>query len=311
LSKKIYKYVGPDVLEKAFTQDGICRFKCSYPQDFNDPYELSLTIDFNQKPEILAFYAETVGSMPQKATTCFSKLPNVIPMWAHYGHNHCGLVIEIDEEKIQERFPEVSFGDVDYQDEPHDYIIEHLYRAFGTKKPRHTYILWQAVMSGAYYTKSACWSYEQERRLVLPSKYIDDNSGLMLFSIPYDCVTAIISGTKATIDNRSIAKQITNACACSGYQMVIGRSSTEPYFIDESGTTYIFNQGSISAAPHSCPVCKEPIATEMKKCGWCSIEDFHRENAAGSNPMRVISNAGLLDNYLAGMREIDKGRSKL
>jgi Protein of unknown function (DUF2971) len=310
LSKKIYKYVGPDILEKAFTQDGICRFKCSYPQDFNDPYELFLTIDFNQKPEILAFYAETVGSVPQNATTCFSKFPNVIPMWAHYGYNHSGLVIEIDEEKIQERFPEVSFGDVDYQDEPHDYIIEHLYRAFITKKPRHTYILWQAVMSGAYYTKSACWSYEQERRLVSPSKYIDDNSGLMLFPIPYDCVTAIISGPKATTDTRSVAKQITNACACSGYQMVIGRSSTEPYFIDESGGTYIFDQGLISAAPYSCPVCKEPIATEMKKCGWCSIEDFHRENAADSNPMRVIGNAGLLDNYLAGMREIDKGRSR-
>ena len=92
--------------------------------------------------------------------------------------------------------------------------------------------------------------------------------------------------------------------------MVIGKSSTEPFFIDESGSTYVFAEGSIGIAPHSCLVCKEPIATGLKKCGWCSIEDFHREYAADSNPMRVIGNAGFLDEYLAGMREIDRRWSK-
>lgn len=306
MSNKIYKYVGPDMLEKAFSQEGKCRFKCSYPKDFNDPYELFLTVDFNLGPELLAFYAETVEAVPQKATTCFSKSPSVIPMWAHYSHNHRGLVIEVDEEKLKELFPEISLGDVDYQDQPHNHIQSHLQRAFGTGKPRHTYFLWQAVMSAAYYTKMACWSYEQERRLISPSKYIDDGAGLLLFSFPYECVTAIISGSNACPDTLYSASKIAEKCSCSSYQMKIGRSNIEPYFIDDSGAVHTFSSGEIKVTPNTCLDCNEPIEADVQKCPWCSIDDSHRELAARGNPMRAIAGLGQLEGYIKGMREIDK-----
>lgn len=133
MAKKLYKYMGADIMNKAFSEPGKCVFKCSYPQDFNDPYELFLTIDYEQDPHMLAFYHDTVGNIPQAATTCFSKSPAVVPMWAHYGHNHHGVVLEIDEEKVLQHLPEINFGDVDYQDEPHEQILEHLYLAHGTK----------------------------------------------------------------------------------------------------------------------------------------------------------------------------------
>ena len=35
--------------------------KCSLPRNFNDPYELFLTVNFREKPEALAFYTDVIG----------------------------------------------------------------------------------------------------------------------------------------------------------------------------------------------------------------------------------------------------------
>ena len=93
MGSKIYKYLGADVLNIALSKEGVCSFKCSYPKDFNDPYELFLTIDFKQTPELLATYKDTIGELPQLPTSCFSRSPSVIPMWAHYAHNHRGVCL--------------------------------------------------------------------------------------------------------------------------------------------------------------------------------------------------------------------------
>jgi hypothetical protein len=81
--KHIYKYLGHEVIDKLFQSPDNVTFKCSLPKDFNDPYELFLTIDFKEEPELLAFYADAIGELPQYPTTCFSRSPAVIPMWAH------------------------------------------------------------------------------------------------------------------------------------------------------------------------------------------------------------------------------------
>ena len=83
MGKKLYKYIGPDVIDLTFKKDGYCGLKCSYPEDYNDPYELFLSMDFNQTPDILAFYKESVGEVPQKPTTCFSNSPIDIPTQSH------------------------------------------------------------------------------------------------------------------------------------------------------------------------------------------------------------------------------------
>src|SRR6202051_1411211 len=101
------------MIDKVFQLDSVT-LKCSLPKDFNDPYELFLTIDFNQEPDLLAFYADAIGEIPQSPTTCFSRSPAVIPMWAHYAQNHEGFVIEVSEEKLCEMLPEIACGDVSY-----------------------------------------------------------------------------------------------------------------------------------------------------------------------------------------------------
>ncbi len=93
MSKNLYKYIGPEIFELSTAKLGVIGFKCSYPKDYNDPYELFLSIDTSIDTQLLAFYKESVGEIPQFPTTCFSKSPVVIPMWAHYGHSSKGFVI--------------------------------------------------------------------------------------------------------------------------------------------------------------------------------------------------------------------------
>ena len=139
MSRKIYKYIGPKILELATARDEFFGLKCSYPKDYNDPYELFLSIDTNLDPQLLAFYKESVGEIPQYPTTCFSKSPVVVPMWAHYGHSSKGFVIEVDEDKLRDYFDDISIEDVDYSDSADEEIASCLTHAFATMKPRHTF----------------------------------------------------------------------------------------------------------------------------------------------------------------------------
>jgi hypothetical protein len=198
MSKSIYKYVGPTSVQKVFALDKQVTLKCSYPKDFNDPYELFLTVDFNEQPDILAFYADAVGELPQLPTTCFSLSPSVVPMWAHYAQNLEGFVIEFDEEKLAGYFPESGFGDVDYQDVSDAGLTDMLYRASEIGKPRYVYLLRKGVFSAAYYTKATCWNYEQERRMILPDSETRKVDNIILMDVPNDCVTALISGPRSS-----------------------------------------------------------------------------------------------------------------
>lgn len=53
MTKNIYKYAAPDVLDIILKDGGVAALKCSYPRDFNDPYELFLTIDYRTTPDLL------------------------------------------------------------------------------------------------------------------------------------------------------------------------------------------------------------------------------------------------------------------
>lgn len=184
MESRIYKYMGSEVFSLAFKEAGMCSFKCSYPKDFNDPYELFLTVDFQQSPEMLATYRDAIGELPQLPTTCFSKSPGVIPMWAHYAHSHRGIVLEFNETAFTKYFPEVGFDDVDYLDSARKDLLDMLARACHIGKPRYYYLLRKGVSSAAYYTKHTHWSYEQERRLVAGSNDVKRIGDLMLLEFP-------------------------------------------------------------------------------------------------------------------------------
>jgi len=308
MSKYIYKYVGPSYLDKVFSCKDHVTLKCSYPKDFNDPYELFLTIDFNERPEILAFYADAVGELPQLPTTCFSRSPAVLPMWAHYAQTLQGFCIEFDEELLAQSFPKSTFGDVDYQDAPNAGLTDMLHRAYGIGKPRYMYFLHKGVFSAAYYTKATCWNYEQERRMILKESETRRLDELILIDVPKECVTGLICGPRASIETLLAVREEANQSGCRYFELKIGKTSPNPFFIDADGDPFIFSGTEIERSDQFCDTCKEPISNAEEQCSWCQIDESHEDDAASRNPYRMLAHLGMLESYIESAEAIGRGK---
>jgi Protein of unknown function (DUF2971). len=306
---KIYKYFGPQVSDLVFS-DGGTALKCSLPKDFNDPYELFLTVDFSSDASALACYQELIGAIPQLPTTCFSVSPAVSPMWAHYGLNASGFVVEFDENELRESFPESKFDNVRYQDEAGDGLTEMLYRAHVIGKPRYTYFLQGGTFYAAYFTKATCWSYEMERRMVADITEVRASGDLLLLDVPKSCITSIIAGAKATEELTHSLKAQADSFGCAFYKMQIGRTTITPYFLDADGATCVFNGNEMILAHCSCESCREPVPEGNEKCSWCQITDEHRYEAAIKNPYRMLDRIGHLDSYIQSMDNITDSLNK-
>jgi hypothetical protein len=313
-NKNLYKYMGPEIAEKFLLTNGSCSLKLSYLKDYNDPFEFFLTIDYNQGPEILAYYNEMISMVTQQPVTCFSKSPLITPMWAHYASNSQGFVAEINEAALDEWLKsnnsDPSFGDIDYRDTPHEGMQGMLDRAYFVSKPRHIGWLQQAIGSTAYYTKQTCWSYEQERRLIVDEESIEKiNETLALLYFPAKFVTSLVVGAKASQTLKDKIKEISELIGCNYYEKRIGKSSTTPFFLDSKNNTYIFNNKEIVLHSERCDSCKEPKShSNSKHCSWCSINEFHEKDAAHRNSFRMLQHAGILDQYIANFKEIGKNK---
>lgn len=310
MSKNIYKYVAPEHLDKVLGASGQVTLKCSYPKDFNDPYELFLTIDFKEDPDALAFYADVVGDIPQLPTTCFSRSPIVIPMWAHYAQSQQGFAIEFSEAMLAKSFPKSGFGDVDYRDAPDEDLTDMLYRASVIGKPRYLYLLQKGAFSAAYYTKTTCWSYEHERRMIVQESETRRTDDLILMDVPKECVTALFCGPRASPDTVCAIRAKADQLGCKYYELKIGRSLAVPFFVNLDGETFLFNGTEVEQTSHICVSCKEPTSAGSEQCSLCQIEDSHRIAAADRNVFRALAHHGLLDEYIAGMNDISRGVHK-
>ncbi|MBB5046149.1 hypothetical protein HNR60_000891 [Rhodopseudomonas rhenobacensis] len=305
----LYKYAGSQLVDAIFSSPERVTMKCSLPKDFNDPYELFLTIDFDEEPDALAFYADAVGELVQQPTTCFSRSPDVVPMWAHYAENHKGFVVEFSETCLAKAFPESSFGDVTYSDVPSEGLTDMLYRAFRIGKYRYIYLLRLGVYRAAYYTKATCWSYERERRMVASETEIRDASDLLLLDAPVQCVRSIIAGSRATDATKDALKRKAHELGCRYFEIRIGRVTAIPYFLDLHERPHIFDGSALIPAAVSCSTCFEPMKADSSQteCSWCRINQQMTQYAASRNSYRMLDRAGLLDSYIEGMDKITFG----
>ncbi|WP_417684999.1 DUF2971 domain-containing protein [Pseudidiomarina gelatinasegens] len=309
MSKHVYKYVGASYLDDVLSKEGVSA-KFSFPKDFNDPYELFLTIDFYEKPEVLALYADAIGELPQIPTTCFSHSPAVTPMWAHYAQNLTGFAIEFDEEKLQEHFPECRFDDVNYKPAADDMLKDILYRAYAIGKPRYFYMLRNGVFNAAYFTKLECWGYESERRMLILESELRKHNGMMLLDIPKECVTALICGPRASQQTMQALQVVTDNLSCEYFQMKVGKSNAIPYFVDANGSSLSFSEKSISRVATCCKTCQEPVDAGSELCPWCQINDAHKQDAIDRNAYRILDHLGILEEYVKGMDDITYGRNR-
>lgn len=310
MPSRIYKYSWGGVLDLMFAREGFCGIKCSYPQDYNDPYELFLSVDVEGSPEILATYRELIYELPQLPTTCFSNAPTVSPMWAHYANNHTGFVLEFDADAIDQHFKDVTIRDVMYREAPDPEIENFLRRSAVTMKARHAIWLQQLVLNQAYFSKFTSWQYENECRLVASDAEVEDVAGNMVLFVPNACVSKIIAGKSASKELVERSQEIGAKSGIEWLHSQIGKSNVLPFFADEGGNVYTHRDGEISEAENVCGACSEPINEEQELCPWCSISDEDERVAALSNPLRMMDRVGLLDDYLKGVAQIERGRKK-
>jgi len=306
LADKLYKYLAPDLAGKALSQHG-AKLKFSLPSEFNDPFELFLTVDHNSTPATLAFYEEVIGEISMMPTTCFSRHPDVVPMWAHYGQNGEGFVIEVDEAGLRADLGDSgAIEDVTYRDSRAEDLAQSLARAQFRQKPRDVYFLRNSVYRAAYFTKASCWSYEKERRLVLndPTDLVNVD-GASLRSIPPHCVTAVILGSNTNAETKAQLRSYAAEIGCEVYECRIGRNNITPFFLASDGSSRVFAEGAISEPENACEACGEPLE-EGNRCSWCRIQDADRDIAAASNPWRLLAAHGLLEDYIDSMNSVGK-----
>ena len=305
---KLYKYASARTVDKIFRRDGAVYLKASRPKDFNDPFELFLTLrTAGVEPEVLAFYQDVVGAVPQWPTICFTKRPDVIPMWAHYGQECSGFAVEVDEELLTKTFPEIRAEDVSYSLDPTTIDIGLVQNAAMTCKPRHSYFVQSAAVSAAYFTKNAVWNYEVERRVVLNSTATVSIARHTLLRLSEKSVTALIAGPRANTRFRRRLKVMADSLGAAYFQLHIPRNSTTAFFTSGAGETFTFDGTTLALREDTCIECGEPLQDDSNEtCAWCSISEAHRLDAARSNPLRMLSGLGMLEEYVEGMRRITK-----
>ncbi len=308
MGKKIYKYFSSDILERVFQRSGFAGIRCSFPKDYNDPYELFLGVDLDVSTDILATYQDIVQELPQLPTTCFSKSPVVSPMWAHYGSNHSGFVLEFDVDALELTFEDAVIRIVEYKDAPDQRIAESLSRVAQTKKPRHAVWLRQTVLSEAYFSKQTAWQYEHECRFVDFHDYVEDVDGNMILFVPIHCATAIIVGHKFPETMLEASLRLAQTNGIDWYRSIVGKARLAPFLNSETGHVFEFDGDAIVPARNICRNCSEPTPESYEFCSWCRISAEQQIEAAKGNPFRILDHYGLLDGYLEEVGKIERRR---
>lgn len=225
MKNNLYKYSPPDIFDM-MVEANTFKLKCSYPKNYNDPYELFLTINPEEySPHHIAYYHEILSEIPQFPTTCFSRSPIVIPMWAHYARDHSGYVIEINEEAISSIYPQTTIKDVTYSDKTGEVDMQFIVYACGTAKPRHTLAAMRVAFNTAYFTKNNCWEYEQERRVILKEANIILQEDTMLINLPTEAIKSIIVGAKSDDALKQKCLDYSSKHGFEFRQMIIGKSA--------------------------------------------------------------------------------------
>lgn len=187
------------------------------PKHFNDPYDCDPRIERLTEetlPDFIKSYQlDTVASNVSKAlkypkflefaidmlmdsvnefvrkfsVSCFSRRPDNLLMWGHYGSKHTGVCLGFDEELLNN-----TFG--------HGYDVE-----YQKKKPLVRLIGDADLIAKLIFSsKSSDWKYEKEVR------FFQNQVGLVKF--PKEALCQLIFGAKCSEDNMfKIAKQVESA----------------------------------------------------------------------------------------------------
>src|SRR5882757_5873845 len=127
----LFKYVSPDAIPKVFQSADEMLVRFGLPRAYNDPYELFLEPDRPlASDEERAFYDFFLGKVVEAPVACFSRRPDSVVMWAHYGRDGAGICLAVDEDTFVDRLPVAFVGDIEYTDGPATIDSEYIRYAY-------------------------------------------------------------------------------------------------------------------------------------------------------------------------------------
>lgn len=107
-------------------------------------------------------------------------------------------------------------------------------------------------------------------------------------------------------ETKQLVSDLANRINARYYEMIIGKNTTQPYFLDSERNSYVFTGKAIEECTQACHSCGEPIQDDQDVCPWCAIQDHHVVNAMKNNPLRMLANRGLLEDYYEMMNSVGK-----
>lgn len=206
------------------------------PKDFNDPFDMQFSSDLNydsdSKEDIIAkelanYDLSKLGinesqlladidkqfenfdpkeqlnsiiyqGFQNMGMCCFSKKFDDILLWSHYTDGHYGICIEFDETELA-KVERTFLFQMEYNDDfPHAKEASELKKAF---------------------RKSKCWEYEEEYRLIHPTK------GAVKF--PKKSIKRIIFGAKTELSDLNRIINLVTACGYENIKFL--KASIHPY----------------------------------------------------------------------------------
>lgn len=296
----IYKYLGLSIKDVFSECGNSFTIKISTLKEYNDPYEQFLTIDFSQDPSDIAQYKEAIRNEVDCFVSCFSKSPDIPPMWAHYANNMTGIVLEIDEGYLHDAISSdnneslIQFSDIEYRETPNPDLQRAIMLAQTTCDRRNYFRQQSAIRYAMYFYKTSSWQYENERRLLLDPnikytpKKIGQGNTINLLELTSECITSIIYSDESnlTLEDRALLELLKNKNRIQIYQAKVDKAVMRPYFVDDSLEAYQFIDNKFQVI-RSCCKCNAPHNNRDDMCPDCAISEEDEIKAYFANPNNI------------------------
>lgn len=161
--------------------------------------------------------AATEGLAELCRILCCSFVNDSILMWSHYTDKHRGIVVEFDTDLLLDGVPFVhDIWEVNYRTNRVRFCFEHLVNEAV-----------KSVYDGSMRTKSVCWSYEEEVRIILHATEFE-KLGTKDLELPFKplSVKSITLGANASSETKEAMAKLVEE---KGYSHVkLGKAEIHP-----------------------------------------------------------------------------------
>jgi hypothetical protein len=291
----LFKYVSPDATARVFERANELSIRFGLPKTYNDPYELFLEPHPPlEDQEQRAFYNYFLGKVAEVPVACFSRRPDSVVMWAHYGREGAGICLAFDEDALVNQFPIAYVGDITYSDTPPKVASGLVNHAFTTGKGRHTLHLLAVGHRAAYFTKRTDWQYEAERRVVVPPDAVENRRGVLLGKVTPEALRYIILGPKADAAAKKLCQERARDWGIPLIELRIGCRKFAPFFTGPDIPTWTWSDADFKRVEGVCGVCGElDKPSKSGKCQWCRISKKARASAPKRSAITMSLSLGI------------------